>query len=57
MALLSASCRGLQTLGGQRGLDLDINDPELCVSKKELGLVPITKGKKNHGRVSCWDEP
>ena len=45
-ALLSTSCGGLQTLGGLRGIGLDINDPKLCISTKELGLVPITKGKK-----------
>lgn len=56
-ALLGTSCGDPQTLGGLRGLDLDISDPKLCVSTKELGLVPITKGKKNHGRISCWEEP
>lgn len=29
------------------GLDLDISDPKLCVSKKESGLVPFIRGKKS----------
>lgn len=40
LALLGwGGARGLQTLVGLRGLDLDINDPKFCAYKKRsLGL-------------------
>lgn len=64
MAFLSSSCGDLQALGGLRGLNLAINDPELCGSKKELGLVPIMEGshwkfraEEGHRQISAFFFP
>lgn len=45
MAFLGSSCGDLKALRGLRRLYFDISGPKFYVSKKELGFVPIIKGK------------